>query len=126
MHYMYELNVESQFSAAHNLRDYKGKCENLHGHNWKVRISVVAAELNPQGMALDFTVLKHNLDEVLSYLDHKYLNDVSPFDGINPTTENLARWISEKIAETLPEKVYVKAVTVWESEKCSATYYTGK
>lgn len=119
---MYELSVESSFSAAHNLREYRGKCENLHGHNWKVRVLVASEELNALGMVCDFVELKRYLADVLELVDHKYLNEQRPFDVENPTTENLARWITEQIAAKLPSSVSVSAVTVWESERCSATY----
>jgi len=123
---MYELLVRDTFSAAHNLRDYEGKCENLHGHNWKVEASVKGAELGGSGMLLDFKLLKGALGEIIEAFDHKYLNeDVAEFKRLNPTTENLAAVIYKKLGALLPEGVAVNAVTVWESEHCSATYTEG-
>ena len=115
---MYKLSVELDFSSAHNLRDYQGKCENLHGHNWKVRLKVSSDKLDSQGMVCDFTLLKKILKEILEQVDHKYLNEISPFDEINPTTENIARWVTEQVEPRLPSGVSVSMVTVWESEKC--------
>lgn len=119
---MYTLSVESDFSAAHQLREYKGKCENLHGHNWRVCLNVEGAKLNAIGLLIDFGDLKAILGDCLRQLDHTNLNILSPFDVENPTSENLARWISETVAARLPDAVRVAGVTVWESDKCSATY----
>jgi len=119
---MFRLEVESDFAAAHQLRAYQGKCENLHGHNWRVKLAVVGGKLDPVGMLVDFGILKEILNDYLSRLDHGFLNDQPPFDKINPTSENLARVLAEAIAGQLPDKVKVEAVTVWESEKCCATY----
>lgn len=121
---MYELSVESQFSAAHQLRGYKGKCENLHGHNWRVQVSVSAEKLNEIGLAIDFHELKNIVNEVMSILDHTNLNNTFPFTEINPSSENIAKWIYESIKKKLTND-YVKlaAVTVWEAETASATYF---
>lgn len=120
---VYYLDVETHFSAAHQLRHYKGKCENLHGHNWRVRLTVCGAALNKTGLLIDFGDLKAMLAEGIDRLDHANLNEVPPFDGeVNPTSENLARIIAEDIEARLPDHVRVDAVTVWESDKCSATY----
>ncbi|MFO7957572.1 MAG: 6-carboxytetrahydropterin synthase QueD [Candidatus Brocadiia bacterium] len=119
---MYELTIEGDFAAAHNLREYQGECENLHGHNWRVQVQVAANELDRMGMVVDFRDLKAALKEVLSRLDHKYLNEVPPFDRWNPTTENLCRFVAENLAPKLPENVSVRHVRCWESERCSACY----
>lgn len=119
---MYRLEVDDDFSAAHQLREYKGKCENLHGHNWKVRLAVAGTELNAEGLLVDFGDLKRVLKTVLEELDHRLLNEVPPFDTINPTSELLARHIAERVAPSLPAHAAVHAVTVWESDRCSATY----
>jgi len=121
---MYELSVESQFSAAHQLRGYKGKCENLHGHNWRVQVSVSAEKLNEIGLAIDFHELKDIVNEVMSILDHTNLNNTFPFTEINPSSENIAKWIYESIKKKLTnDYVKLSAVTVWEAETASATYF---
>ena len=117
---MYKLKVESGFSSAHNLRGYKGKCEELHGHNWKVVLEAGSSKLDKTGMVLDFKFLKSSLNAVLEKLDHKYLNKIPYFRKINPTSENIARYIYESLKKKIPEIV---SVTVWESEKARATYY---
>lgn len=119
MHY---LRVEDDFASAHQLREYKGKCENLHGHNWRVRAEVKGRVLDASGMLVDFGILKKILKETLDRLDHKFLNETAPFDRINPTSENLAKYLFEELGTALPEGVSVHAVTVWESEKCAAVY----
>lgn len=119
---MYILEVEDSFSAAHQLREYQGKCEKLHGHNWRVRLTVAGTELDRCGMLVDFTVLKRSLREALARYDHAFLNEVEPFMRINPTSENLARELAERLAAQMPAGAQVEAVTVWESERCRATY----
>jgi len=118
----YELLVRDHISAAHNLRRYKGKCERLHGHNWRIDLRLAGDGLDEEGMLLDFTRAKRILSEVLDDLDHAYLNDVPPFDEINPSSENLARVIAERVAQRLPAGVQLASVTTWESEGCAATY----
>ncbi len=121
---MYELMIETTFSAAHALRGYKGKCEALHGHNWKVQVHVVADRLNEIDIAIDFHDLKKWTNELLAQLDHRFLNDVFPFTEINPSSENIARWIYENLKKRInSEHVRLSAVTVWESDTASATYY---
>jgi 6-pyruvoyltetrahydropterin/6-carboxytetrahydropterin synthase len=122
---VYELTVESEFSAAHRLVGYHGLCENLHGHNWQVETTVGSNVLNDLGMVMDFQDLKASLREILEVLDHKYLNDVPPFDEENPTTERLGRFIAEELDNRLPETVRVQRVRVWESGRSSATYLPG-
>jgi 6-pyruvoyltetrahydropterin/6-carboxytetrahydropterin synthase len=124
---MYEVSVEGNFAAAHNLRGYQGNCEHLHGHNWRVKATVRSGCLDPIGMAVDFRLLKRALARLLEELDHKYLNkDVAEFaeGAANPTTENLARAIFARLgaAGVLPEGVRPARVTVWESPGCSASY----
>lgn len=118
---MYTVSVESRFSSAHNLRGYKGKCEDLHGHNWKVRLTVSSAELDHLGMVCDFTVLKDVLKRAIESLDHKYLNEAEYFKSVNPTSENIARYVFEEVSRIKPE-LNVKKVKVWETETSSATY----
>lgn len=119
---MYQLEVEDWFSSAHQLRGYKGKCENLHGHNWRVCVCVQGEELDHLGMLMDFGDLKRILHELVTVLDHKFLNELPPFDQINPTSELLAKHLAQQLAERLPANVRVRGVTVWESEKCRASY----
>ncbi len=118
----YELLIQEWFSAAHNLREYEGKCEKLHGHNWRVDVRLAGDHLDNQGMVLDFKEGKRILAEALEPFDHAYLNEVPPFDGLNPSSENLARVIAEAVAKRLPEGVRVAGVTTWESDCCAASY----
>lgn len=120
---MYELSVEAAFSAAHQLRGYGGECERLHGHNWKVQAHVSAERLNEIDLAIDFHELKKYLDECLAPLDHSFLNEIFPFTEKNPSSENIAKWIYDNLKRRLPEGVLLSAVTIWESENASATYY---
>jgi len=121
---MFELMVDTTFAAAHQLRGYKGKCEQMHGHNWKVQVHVVAEKLNSLDMAMDFHDLKALLNEVVAPLDHSFLNDIFPFTEKNPSSENIAKWIYDSLNKKLSdEHVQVSAVTVWESETAAATYY---
>jgi len=118
----YELFVTGEFSAAHNLRQYRGKCERLHGHNWRIDLTVRGDRLDAEGMLLDFGDLKQILAEVLEPFDHAYLNEVPPFDRLQPSSENLARIVAEAVAGRLPAGVCVAAVSAWESRRCAATY----
>ncbi len=121
---MYELVVVSTFSAAHNLRNYKGACERLHGHNWRVEVYVAAEELDDSGMAKDFRDLKKELESVLRGLDHNYLNEIPPFDTTNATAENLARFIYTELSSRLDDgNIRVNRVRVWESDSAGAGYY---
>lgn len=121
---MFELMVDTTFAAAHQLRAYKGKCEQMHGHNWKVQVHVVAEKLNDIDLAIDFHDLKELLNEVIAPLDHSFLNDIFPFTEKNPSSENIAKWIYDSLNKKLPgEQVQVSAVTVWESDTAAATYY---
>ncbi len=122
---MYEVSVDETFAAAHNLRDYYGKCEDLHGHNYKVRVILSGKDLDSTGLLYDFVHLKQVLRGVISGLDHKYLNELAPFDKLNPSAENLARHIYEQTAEQLrqtPNSAGITSVTVWETETSAATY----
>jgi len=118
---MYTIKVQSHFSSAHNLREYKGKCEALHGHNWKVEVSVSSEGLNKIGMVIDFKELKKSLAEITSTLDHKNLNDLENFKKTNPTSENIAKYIYDCIITKHPE-LDIGSVTVWETDTSSATY----
>jgi len=122
---MYRLKVQDYFSSAHYLRNYQGACENLHGHNWKVELVVEGETLNETELLIDFKDLKRVLKEVLSELDHRLINELPYFKEKNPSSENLARYIFEKVKEKLRAypQVRVKEVTVFETEKASATYF---
>ncbi|MCK9529977.1 MAG: 6-carboxytetrahydropterin synthase QueD [Gammaproteobacteria bacterium] len=119
----YTLKVVTDFAAAHSLRDYAGECRRLHGHNWKVEVEVVASALDRLGMAIDFKDVKAAARAAAGELDHRYLNEMPPFDQVNPTAENIAAHLFERIAETLDnERVQVSAVTVWETERACIRY----
>ena len=121
---MYEIKIESSFSGAHRLRGYDGQCENLHGHNWKVEIFVSSWELGEDGMVLDFRRLKQATQKVLETLDHKYLNEIPYFAEINPSSENIAKYIFDRVRERLGEsRAKVTKVTAWESAGDCASYY---
>ena len=117
---MYEVKVEAQFSAAHKLRDYEGKCENLHGHNWRVEAGVRSEKLNKTGMVVDFKELKKRLEKIIKTLDHTYLNDLAYFKKANPTSENIAKFIFESLEKDgfPPHRISVR-----ETQTSSATYY---
>lgn len=123
---MYELTVETTFSSAHQLRGYKGKCERLHGHNWRIQVTVTSERLNEIDLVMDFHELKRLVNETVSGLDHSFLNDVFPFTEINPSSENIARWIFDSMKKRIEKdykNVQLTSVTVWESDTASATYY---
>ncbi|HQP91294.1 MAG TPA: 6-carboxytetrahydropterin synthase QueD [Candidatus Omnitrophota bacterium] len=121
---MFEISVSMNFSSAHNLRGYKGKCEVLHGHNWKVEVVLGSEQPDKTGMVEDFTSIKEKLKGVLSLLDHKYLNVLPYFKKINPTSENIARFIYTKMKERLKNgDVRIVSTKVWETENCCAVYH---
>ena len=115
---MFGIEVFSNFSAAHKLRGYRGKCENMHGHNWKVCVTLSADKLNKIGIVTDFKDVKKRLNDVLKKLDHKNLNSIAYFKKVNPTSENLAKFIYGEMKKRLP----VSSVSVWEAEDSKATY----
>jgi len=122
---MYEVSVDETFAAAHNLRGYKGKCEDLHGHNYKVRVMVAGAELDSVGLLYDFVYLKQVIQAVIRAMDHKYLNELPPFDKLNPSAENIARHIYDQSMKQLnpaENGAEISSVTVWETETSAATY----
>lgn len=120
---MYEICVEDDFSAAHNLRDYKGKCEKLHGHNYRVQVFIRGEKLDKSGLLADFVEIKKALKKVLDKLDHRYLNEVPPFDKLNPTAENISQYIFESYQSPVTShQLQVYKVTVWESDTSSASY----
>jgi 6-pyruvoyltetrahydropterin/6-carboxytetrahydropterin synthase len=120
---MYELVVEKQIEAAHYLRGYQGKCENLHGHQYSVVVRLKTARLNDIGLAFDFTDIKRYLNQILERMDHVCLNDIPPFDKINPSAENIATTIFNELKTRLKnEEAKVAAVEVWENPKQGAVY----
>ncbi len=116
---MYSVRIEASFSAAHNLRGYKGKCEDLHGHNWKVELVVSKEGLDKIGMAADFKYLKAKLNKILGIFDHKYLNNIPYFKKVNPTSENIAKYIYDAACRN---NLKPKSVSVWENTTCCAIY----
>ena len=122
---MYLISVEQSFDAAHYLRGYKGKCENIHGHRFKIVVRLQSDRLNDNGMAYDFTLLKQQLTKVLNRYDHQNLNEISPFDRINPSSENIASTIYEQLKPIFQDEVQLESVEVWESPDACAIYYPG-
>jgi 6-pyruvoyltetrahydropterin/6-carboxytetrahydropterin synthase len=123
---MFQVSVDESFSAGHALRGYKGKCENVHGHNYKVRITLEGPELDSIGLLYDFTHLKRVVREIIGGVDHKFLNDQAPFDAINPSAENLAKYFYEETARQMSaaqEAARIASVTIWETDTTSATYW---
>jgi 6-pyruvoyltetrahydropterin/6-carboxytetrahydropterin synthase len=120
---MYEITIETGFSAAHKLKNYRGKCENLHGHNWKVAITVESGQLDDTGLAMDFTELRAHAQKIMEKFDHKNLSELPEFKKQNPTTENIARIIYEILEQILKNHTArIKKVSVAESEKSRASY----
>jgi len=132
---MFQVSVEEEFAAGHALRGYRGKCENPHGHNYKVRVILEGQSLNNIGLLYDFVHLKEALHSTVQKLDHQYMNNVAPFDNLNPSAENIARFFYERVSERLAEHFAqhgqdtpegalcrVSHVTVWETSTTAATY----
>lgn len=121
---MYRLTIKTGFAAAHNLINYQGDCENLHGHNWKVEVTVTARELDQAGLAIDFKVLKRETNLVLDELDHKYVNQHPFFTELSPSSENIARYLYQTLSQRLNDgNIMVERIGVWESENACAEYY---
>ncbi len=121
---MYELKVLTEFSAAHRLENFYGKCESLHGHNWKVEIFLLGDRLDDAGLVRDFGKVKGKTREVLAELDHTYLNDLPAFRRQNPSSENLARYLYERLGAALNgDGVRVSRVSIWESDTSCASYF---
>lgn len=119
----YTLKVVSDFASAHTLRDYPGACSRMHGHNWKVEAEVEARQLNDVGMAIDFKAIRQQVRELTDVLDHRYLNEIAPFDEINPTAENIAAFIFSGLSQALNNKqIRVKAITLWETERACVRF----
>ncbi len=124
---MFEVTVEDSFAAGHALRGYRGKCENPHGHNYRVRVTLAGEELDHIGLLYDFKDLKAAMGEVIDRLDHQFLNDLEPFKQMNPSAENLARYFYQETNAQLHKatngRVQVKDVTVWETDTTTARYF---
>lgn len=123
MNARYSLKVVTDFASAHTLREYPGACSRMHGHNWKVEVEVVATALDDIGMGIDFKQIKQATREIAERLDHRYLNEIEPFDTINPTAENIAAYFYRDLSQQLnSEQVRVDAVTLWETERACVRY----
>jgi 6-pyruvoyltetrahydropterin/6-carboxytetrahydropterin synthase len=124
---MYEVTVEAGFSSGHYLRNYRGKCENPHGHNYRVLVTLAGVELDATGLVLDFKILKNLLRPVVEYLDHKMINELPPFTELNPSAENLAKYFYDETSRQLHEitagRVRVKDCTLFETDTSFARYY---
>ncbi|MBZ5545273.1 MAG: 6-carboxytetrahydropterin synthase QueD [Acidobacteriia bacterium] len=121
---MFEISAEYSFAAGHALRGYKGKCENVHGHNYKVRVIVAGEQLNSIGLLMDFVDLRAALKSTAERLDHRFMNDLEPFDILNPSAENLAKYFCDSLEPQLQQHgARLRAVTVWETDTTSATYF---
>ncbi len=119
----YTLKVVTDFAAAHSLRNYPGDCSKLHGHNWKVEAEVTATSLNEVGIGMDFKQIRKETKVICEHLDHTYLNELSPFDEINPTAENIAAYIYSELAKQLnSDTTRVSAITIWETERACVRY----
>jgi len=119
----YKMKIVTDFAAAHWLRNYSGVCNRLHGHNWKVEVDVVAYDLDEIGMGLDFKDIKDATKTLIGELDHRNLNDLSPFDKLNPTAENISAYLYQELSAKInTDRVQVNAVTLWETERACVTY----
>jgi 6-pyruvoyltetrahydropterin/6-carboxytetrahydropterin synthase len=120
---MFEVTIEQTFAAGHALRNYRGKCENVHGHNYRCQVTVEGRELDQIGLLVDFVTLKKALQTVIDRLDHQWLNDFPPFDVLNPSAENIAKYIYEEVNRDLQgDGVRLACVRLWETDTSSATY----
>ncbi|MBK5099836.1 MAG: 6-carboxytetrahydropterin synthase QueD [Desulfobacteraceae bacterium] len=120
---MYELKIISHFAAAHQLREFKGKCEKLHGHNWKIEVFVTGEKLGKDGLLIDFKLIKEATDRILDELDHQFLNELEPFKTLNPSSENIAHYLFKSLSQELNgDNIRIAKVTAWESDSACATY----
>jgi 6-pyruvoyltetrahydropterin/6-carboxytetrahydropterin synthase len=121
---MFEVSVEETFAAGHALRHYRGKCENPHGHNYRVQVTLRGPELDSIGLLVDFVQVKKLIQSVVDRLDHQFLNDLAPFDVLNPSAENMAKYFFDQISGGLAQDtpVRVEQVQIWETDTTSATY----
>jgi len=120
---MYELKVVTHFAAAHQLKMVSKKCENLHGHNWKIEVYIKGETLNEAGVLIDFGELKQHVSSIMEQLDHKFLNELECFQGKNPSSEIIAEYIAQTLQKAIADPaIHVSRVTSWESENACATY----
>jgi 6-pyruvoyltetrahydropterin/6-carboxytetrahydropterin synthase len=121
---MFEVTIEESFAAGHALRNYRGKCENVHGHNYRCQVTVEGEQLDSIGLLVDFVELKRVVHSVLDRLDHTWLNEFPPFDVLNPSAENIAKYIHDEVLKGLPDqdRVRLSQVKLWETDTCSAIY----
>ena len=121
---MFEVSVQQTFAAGHALRNYRGKCENVHGHNYRIEITVQGERLAPNGLLVDFIELKRVMKDTIDYLDHRFINDLEPFTEVNPSAENIAKFFHDRISAGLRTEVPVRIaeVKVWETDTSSAVY----
>ena len=120
---MFEVSIDYSFAAGHALRDYKGKCENIHGHNYKVRVTVQGENLDSTGLLVDFIDLRQTVRSIVDRFDHQLLNDVSPFDRLNPSAENIARYFSQELGPQVQHNgARLHSVTIWETDNTFATF----
>ena len=126
---MFQVRVEDTFSSGHALRGYRGKCENVHGHNYRVRITVEGSQLDSIGLLVDFTLLKQVMREIIGRLDHQFINDLEPFRTVNPSAENLAKYFYDEMQiglKNLPPGARITEATIWETDTSQATYSPAK
>jgi 6-pyruvoyltetrahydropterin/6-carboxytetrahydropterin synthase len=121
---MFEVTIEQTFAAGHALRNYHGKCENVHGHNYRCQLTVEGSQLDDAGLLMDFVLLKKALQSVIDRLDHQWLNDFPPFDELNPSAENIAKYIYDEVQKGIRAGTDVRlgCVKLWETDTSSATY----
>jgi 6-pyruvoyltetrahydropterin/6-carboxytetrahydropterin synthase len=121
---MFEVTIEQTFAAGHALRNYHGKCENVHGHNYRCQVTLEGAELDQTGLLMDFVALKKALQSVIDRLDHQWLNDFPPFDVLNPSAENIAKYIYDEVNKGIGGQADIRlgSVKLWETDTSSATY----
>ncbi len=125
---MFQVSVEETFSSGHALRGYKGKCENLHGHNYRVQITLEGPQLDNIGLLVDFTHLKEVMRGVIKRLDHQFINDLEPFTTVNPSAENMAKYFYDEVStklKDLPPGAKVTDVIIWETDTSMAKYRPG-
>jgi 6-pyruvoyltetrahydropterin/6-carboxytetrahydropterin synthase len=121
---MFEVTIEQTFAAGHALRNYHGKCENVHGHNYRCQLTVEGPQLDSTGLLIDFVLLKRTLQSVVDRLDHQWLNDLPPFDVLNPSAENIAKFIYDEVSKGISagNEMRLGSVKLWETDTSSATY----
>jgi 6-pyruvoyltetrahydropterin/6-carboxytetrahydropterin synthase len=119
---MYELIITDHFSSAHYLREYRGACENLHGHTWRVEVAIASETLDHIGLVIDFKDFKLKLKALMERWDHVCLNELPEFKEMNPSTENMARWLYKEFSKELPNGIFMNYVRVWESDSASVRY----